>query len=237
MWKEIRLTAISSILSVSLLFILTRFIGKKQRAQLTFFDYVIGITIGSIAGYGVVDESIHIAAWSTGLIICTLFSIIISYISKKSYVGRKLLNGTPFVLIENGKIIEESLKRSRLNINDLLEECRQKDVFDIAEIEFAILETTGKLSILLKSANQPLTLKDMNIEATYKGLCASVVIDGKIIENHLQIINLDRSWLLSELAKNSINNYEDVLFAYVDNSGNLVVHLKNVKLTNKCCIM
>ena len=147
------------------------------------------------------------------------------------------MDGIPIILIKNGRFIEGALKKAKLTVNDLLEECRQKDVFDIAEIEFAILETTGKLSILLKSANQPLTLKDMNIDATYKGLCASVVIDGKIIENHLQMINLDRNWLLSELAKNGIDNHEDVLFAYVDNSGNLVVHPKNIKLTGKCCIM
>ena len=237
MMREISHTALSAMLSVGTLFILTRLIGKKQMASLTFFDFVIGITIGNIAATGAVDETIHYPVWFTGLFICALFSFFISFVSVKSYFGRKLLDGTPTILIENGKIIEKALKSVKLSINDLLEECRQKDVFDIAEIEYAILETSGKLSVLLKSSNQPLTPKDMNMDSVYEGLCANVVIDGKIIDKHLQMINLDQNWLLAELAKRDIKVYTDVLLAYVDSSGNLACHLKNVTSADNCCIM
>lgn len=231
MIKEIYQTALHSIIFVSALFVLARFMGKKQIAQLTFFDYVIGISIGSIAAQSAVDPAIHYTEGIVGSIIFTLFSIVLSIISTKSYKGRKMLDGTPTVLIENGKIIENGLKKTKLNVNDLLEECRLKNAFDIAEIEFAILETSGKLSVLLKSANQPLTPKDMNIASSYKGLCVNVIIDGKIIDSQLQMIKRDNNWLNKELTKQNIKNCSDILLGYVDNTGVLNLHLKNVDST------
>lgn len=203
--------------------------GKKQIAQLTFFDYVIGISIGSIAAQSAVDPSIHYTEAITGLIIFTLFSIVLSFICVKSYKGRKLLDGTLNILIENGKIMEKSLKKTRLTVNDLLEECRQKNAFDIADVEFAILETSGRLSVLLKSANQSLTPKDMSIPINYKGLCTNVIIDGRIMYEHLQTINRDANWLNTELKNSNISNFSDVLLAYVDSFGNLHTHMKNNK--------
>jgi len=231
MLDKIMHTTISSLIAICALFILTRIIGKKQMSQLTFFDYVIGISIGSIAARYAVVRTMHIAEVITALVIFTMFSIVSSFTSRKSYIGRKLLDGTPTILIENGRIIEEGLKKSRLNINDLLEECRQRDVFDITEIEFAILETSGRLSVLLKSQNHPLTPKDMSISTDYKGLCANVIIDGKIIKEHLHTLNLDENWLHSELHKQNINSSSDILLAYVDSSGVFVFHPKDMKLS------
>ena len=226
MLEKVLQTAISSLIAIIALFILTRILGKKQMAQLNFFDYVIGISIGSIASEYAVVRAIHVSEGLTALAVFTLFSIVLSYISMKSYKGRKILDGTPVIIIENGKIIEANLKKTKVNINDLLEECRQKDIFDIAGIEFAILETSGRLSILPKSQNRPLTPKDMQIPTAYEGLCANVVIDGKIIEEHLAAIHLDAGWLYAELAKQGVTSCEDVLLAYVDTAGALHVHVK-----------
>ena len=106
----------------------------------------------------------------------------------------------------------------KLNVNDLLEECRQKNIFDISEVEFAILETSGRLSVQPKSQNRPLTPKDMKMPTEYEGLCANVVIDGKAIEEHLKALNLDIDWLLNELAKQNIKGHADVLLAYINRS-------------------
>ena len=224
---------ISSIVAVSALFILTRIMGRKQMSQLTLFDYVISISIGSIASDYAIHGSVHIVEGLTALAIFTLFSIAVSYISVKSYRGRKWLDGVPIILIENGRIIEGNLTKTKLSINDLMEECRQKNVFDIADIEFAILETSGKLSVLLKSQSQPLTPRDMHIETAYRGLCAPVVIDGNILVNHLHTLHLDESWLHAALAKQNIKDCANVLFAYVNTGGTLVVHYKNVKLSKE----
>lgn len=221
-------TAIHSIISVSILFILARVMGKKQIAQLTFFDYIISISIGSIAAQTAVDPSIHFSDGTLALIIFALFSLVLSFISTRSYIGRKLLDGTPTILIEKGKIIEKGLKETKLTVNDLLEECRQKDAFNIADIEFAILETSGKLSVLLKHSKQPLTPEDMNISIKNQGLCINIIIDGKIISKHLSMIGKDINWLNQELEKQNMKEYKDILLAYVDVMGVLTVIHKNV---------
>lgn len=164
------------------------------------------------------------------MIIYALFPILLSIISLKSYLGRKLLDGVPTILIQNGKINERGLKKTKMNINDLLEECRLKDVFDIGEIEFAILETSGNLSIQLKSINKPLTLKDMNIKSDYKGLCVNLIIDGKILEENLKIIGKNAKWLKYELHKKGIKNIPDILLAYIDSSDMIKIHLKSEEI-------
>jgi uncharacterized membrane protein YcaP (DUF421 family) len=227
MINDIYRTTLQSLISVSLLFVLTRIMGKRQISQLTFFDYVVGISIGSIAATFAVDDSIGYIKGITGMIIYALFPIFLSYVSLKSYLGRKILDGIPIILIQNGKILENGLKKTKMNINDLLEECRLKNVFNIADIEFAILETCGKLSIQLKSSNQPLTPKDMNIQTQYKGLCVNLIIDGKILDDHLGIINKDIKWLNTELQRQGIKSSSDVLLAYLDSSDVLNTYLKN----------
>jgi len=226
MLDKILQTAAASLIAIIALFVLTRIMGKKQMAQLNFFDYVVGISIGSIASEYAVVRAIHVSEGLTALAVFTLFSIVLSYVSMKSYRGRKLLDGTPVILVENGKIIEANLKKTKVNINDFLEECRQKDIFDIAGIEFAIMETSGRLSILPKSQNRPLTPKDMQIPTAYEGLCTNVVIDGKVIAEQLAAINLDSQWLNAELVKQGGARCEDVLLAYVDTSGALHIHMK-----------
>ena len=227
MLEKILQTAASSIIAIIALFILARIMGKKQMAQLSFFDYVVGISIGSIASEYAVVSTIHLAEGLTALMVFTLFSLVLSYISIKSYKGRKILDGTPSVLIENGKILEWNLKKAKININDLLEECRQKDMFNITDIEFAILETSGRLSILPKSQNRPLTPKDMQLPTAYEGLCTNVVIDGKIIKEHLAAIRLDTNWLHEKLIGKGISACTDVLLAYVDTQGTLHTHMKH----------
>jgi len=217
-------TAITSTIAIVALFILARIMGKKQMAQLSFFDYVIGISIGSIASEYAVVRDIHLVEGLTALIVFTLFCLALSFVSMKSLKGRKILDGTPLILIENGKIIEPQLRKAKLTVNDLLEECRQKNMFDISEIEFAILETSGRLSVLPRSQNQPLTPKDMQIPTMYKGLCTNVIIDGKIINEHLYTISLTPEWLHAELTRQGIDDPADVLLAYVSSSGVLCVH-------------
>jgi len=200
--------------------------GKKQMAQLSFFDYVVGISIGSIASEYAVVRDIHLAEGLTALVVFTLFCLALSRISMKSFAGRKILDGVPIILIENGKILEPALKKAKLTINDLLEECRQKDMFDIAEIEFAILETSGRLSVLPKSQYRHLQPKDMQISTAYEGLCTNIIIDGEVIEEHLAGIKLTMPWLQGELASQGIDDFASVLLAYVDTAGELHVHMK-----------
>ena len=227
MLNDILTTILRSIVSVVVLFILTRIMGKKQLSQLTFFDYVVGISIGSIAAAFAVDTSISYSKGITGLIVYALFPIVLTLITLKNYKARKLLDGKPTILINKGQIIEENLKRVQLSINDVLEECRLKNVFDISDVEFAILETSGKVSVELKSPNKPLTPNDVNIQTAFKGLCLNVIIDGEILDDHLQMIGKDRIWLIEELKKQNVLNYKEVLLGYIDGNNRLVVQKKN----------
>ncbi|MFX0550115.1 DUF421 domain-containing protein [Hathewaya histolytica] len=225
--KDIIDIILRSIISVLVLFILTRLMGKKQIAQLNFFDYVVGISIGSISANFAVDENISYIHGLIAILTYGLIPIIVSYISVRSLWARKIVEGTPTILIQNGKILEDNLKKSKVTLNDVLEECRLNGIFDISTVEFAILETSGKVSIELKSENQPLTPSDMNIPVNYNGLCANLIIDGKIIIETLELVNRSKSWLLKELKKKNIYSHEEVLLASMNSDGKLHIDLKD----------
>lgn len=216
-----------SVISLLVMFAIAKLMGKKHIAQLTFFDYIIGISIGSIAAAFAVDNTINYAHGVTSLIVYGLFAMLLSYITLKSIKAREIISGTPTILVQNGKIIEENLKKSKFHINDVLEACRVKGAYNIADVEFAILETSGQVSIQLKSSKVPLTPEDMKIPTDYKGLVADLILDGVIMHKHLHQVNLDARWLITELAKRGIYNPSDVFLATLDTQGNLRIDMKN----------
>jgi uncharacterized membrane protein YcaP (DUF421 family) len=217
---------IKSGISAIVLFLLARLMGKKQVAQLTFFDYVVGISIGSIAANVSINKDITIAQGILSMIVWTIFPVAFSYISLKNITVRKILDGSPVILIQNGNIIEKNLFKSKLTINDLLEELRQKEVFNIAEVEFAVFETSGKFSVLLKSQFKPVTASDMSITPKHKGLCANLIIDGKVISKNLKLSGKNEDWLNEQLIKNN-TNINNVLLASLDTEDVLTIQLKN----------
>ena len=227
MHENILQASVHSLISVIVLFIFTRLAGKKQISQLSFFHYVIGISIGSIAAAYAVDMDIELPEFLTSVIIYGLFPLILSQISLKSYKGRKILNGSPTILIQNGKIIENNLRKTRINIDELLEECRLKNAFNLSEVEFAVLETNGQVSVQMKPPNLPITPQDIEIKTEYKGLCANVIVDGRVLSENLDIINKDKKWLKSQLEKQSITDLSDILLAFVDNCGKLYIYKKS----------
>ncbi|SMC48065.1 DUF421 domain-containing protein [Papillibacter cinnamivorans] len=227
MAEEILQTALKSVFSIVLLFILTRIMGKKQISQLTFFDYVSGISIGSIAAAFAVDDSVGYLKGITGLIVYALFPVLLSAVSLKSYRGRKFLDGSPTVLIRNGKIVESGLKRSRMNINDLLEECRLKNAFNLADVESAVLETNGKLSVQMKAPCRPLTPRDMSIPVAPQGLMTKLIVDGKVLKTQLVSVGKDEAWLEEQLLGQGISHPSEVLLAVLASTGVLHVFPKS----------
>lgn len=218
---------IKTVVSVAVLFLLARIMGKKQIAQLTFFDYIVGISIGSVAAAMSVDQRITVQAGIVSMVIWALFPVIFSFISMHSMTARRLLDGTPKILIQNGKIIERNLKKTKLTVNDLLEELRIKDVFNVADVQFAILETSGKLSVLKKAEKLPVTPEDMKIHAPEQGIYANIIIDGKPMKENMAQMKVDDQWLENELHKNKINSAEDVLLAGCDSRKTLRIDRKN----------
>jgi uncharacterized membrane protein YcaP (DUF421 family) len=218
---------IRSAISILVLFLITRLMGKKQISQLNYFDYIVGITIGSIAGQFSIDKSLPLAAVLVSLGVWGLFPIAVSYITLKSISLRRILEGTSTILIKDGVILEKNLKKERYHINDLLEELRRNGIFNISEVAFAILETNGQVSVLLKSENQPANRKDLNIPSEIQALSINLIIDEKIMSYHLNYLGLNEQWLLDELKNQKIMSTKNILLAVYDNKKQLHVYFKN----------
>lgn len=207
------------------LLIFARLLGKQQVSQLNLFEYILGITIGSIAATLTTDLSS--SAWShwIGLFIWCLLVLLMQLLSIKVPKLAEYLNGKPVLLIVNGKIMDKEMKTQRYSLADLLEQLRGKDIFNIHDVEFAVLETNGELTVLKKSQNQYATPHDMGISTGYIGLPTELIMYGKIMEDNLKKINLDTNWLMNELSKNNIINPEDVYLASINTKGELYIDL------------
>lgn len=205
------------------LLIFARILGKQQVTQLTFFDYILGITIGSIAASLTTDLSSRAWPHWVGLATWTGAVLLVQWITMRSRAVAKYLNGEPVVLIMNGKIMETALRKMRFTVDELLEQLRHEQIFDLGKIEFAVLETTGKISILLKSQYAPLTPNDLKIATNYQGITTELIYDGVVIEENLKRVNLDRDWLDSQLKSLKIKSPGEVFLATLNTEGELYV--------------
>lgn len=217
---------IRSVIAFFSLLLLTRIMGKQQIAELTFFDYVVGITIGSIASTLSVQVNQNTTATLAGMIIWAILPIILAYLSLHSIWIRKVIEGEGTVVIENCKIMEKNLGKLRLSIDDLLSQLRIQGIFDIADVEFAIFESNGKLSIEKKSQKRPVTPSDLKLTTQYEGLPTNLIEDGTILVDALNSLNLSKAWLHHQLEKVSILDAKLVSIAQLDTRGYLYVDLK-----------
>jgi len=225
-----------SIGSIIALFFFTKMMGRKQVSQLNLYDYVVGITIGSVAA----EISINFEAkFLNGLIVMsvyTIVSILIAHLTAKSIRIRRFVVGVPIIVIEDGKILEDNVEKSKIDLSDLLQEARNNGYFDISEIEFAIMEPNGKISFMPKSKYTPLTPSDMKLRVPYKGLCANLIIDGVIMSNNLKIINKNDKWLLTRLSKEGYNHVEDLLLVTCDSNEKLTIYKKGEDSKKEGCL-
>lgn len=223
--NEALIVAVRGIIAFFTLLIFARILGKQQISQLTFFDYIVGITIGSMASTLTTD--LTSTAWShwVGLLIWTCASFILQIITLKSKAAGEYLDGKPTIVIMNGKILEDSMKKSRYRLSELLEQLRSKDVFDLNQVAFAILEKDGQLSVLKKPEFQPATPKDLNLKPDTNIIGTELIYDGIIVEQNLKNINKNRNWLMSQLKKQGINSYSEVFVATFNAPDKLYVDL------------
>lgn len=218
-----------TILVLIILFFITKMMGKKQISELNFFDYVVGITIGSIAADISLDIEKDMIAGIAALFIYGFISYIISFVSIKSILARRFFIGVPTVLVEKGKIIESGLKKSKIDVNDLLMEARENGYFNLDEIDYALMEVNGNISFLPKEKEKPVTKRDMKIKCSNEGLTVNAIIDSKYMVNNMKAINKDKEWLDHELKVNGYDNYDNILLATIDNNYKVTIYEKNVK--------
>lgn len=217
------------ILFMIVLFFITKFLGKKQLSQLSFFEYVTGITIGGIAAIVILEVRHSIFIGGLAIVVMAAIPYMVSFISLKSKKFRDFVEGKGSIFIKDGKIMEDNLKRERYSTDELLELLRKKDVFQVSDVEFALLEPTGDLSVMLKKENQPLTAKDINLTVASVKEPQTVIMDGEILDEPLATIGRSRAWLHTQLEKLGVT-IENVFLGQINSYGELMVDLFHDKL-------
>ncbi len=206
--------------------IVIRLMGKREIGQISSFDLVVALIIAELAAIPMEQTSIPLWQGIAPIITLTTLQLAISYSCLKWNWLRDLIYGKPNILIRNGKIIEEEMRKSRYNIEDLLTQLRQKNVPNVADVEFAILESSGQLSIIPQSQKRPLTPADLHIPTKYEGLCLPLIIDGEVQETSIKQAGLSREWLMEEMRKKGITKIEEVFFASLDTQGKIYVDVR-----------
>ena len=228
-WTELLDVSIRCVLSLITLFLITKLLGKKQVSQLSLFDYVIGISIGNFAAEMSINLESQLINGIAAVVIFGIIAYLISLGTMKSIWLRRYFMGTPTILIQDGKLMEKGMKKVKFDVNDLLEECRGNGYFDMSEIKFAVMEANGKVSFLPKEENRPITVKDMKLKIAKSGLCANVIIDGKIMKKNLHNLGKTEEWLRKELKNKGYNSdFSNILLATVDINDKLLIYNRNL---------
>jgi uncharacterized membrane protein YcaP (DUF421 family) len=222
-WQElIRDSWQTSLVFLSLL-VFARILGKTQLGQLTFYEYISGITIGSIGATVAASEPGKVWNHFYDLLLFIALTYLTSYMTIKSRPLRKLVEGSPTVVIENGRIIKENMQGMRYDLDQLNGQLRQQGVLDISEVQYAIIETSGELSIIKKSAQQSLTKSDFNIHLPEPTMPIELIMDGEIQEENLRSQNKSQKWLEDQLTRRGILSVSQVTYAAIDSKGQLFI--------------
>lgn len=212
--------------SFAVLFLSAKLIGHKQIAQLDFFDYITGITVGSIAAEMATELE---EPWKP-LVAMLLYggvTVLLSILSNRLPRARKYLNGTPTILMDRGKLYRENLKKAKLDLSEFMVMCRQQGYFDLTSIQTAVFEYNGKLTILPVSSQRPATPNDLNLSPKQEQLFTELIMDGRILEDNLKRMGLNLTWLEKQLKERRIHSAKDVFLAVCDPDLNLVLFEQN----------
>ncbi|MDY0410223.1 DUF421 domain-containing protein [Paracerasibacillus soli] len=215
------------------LLILTRMMGRKEISQMTFFNFISAISIGTIGASLAIDSTVSIRNGLFALIGWAIFTLVLGWLNLKSETARKLVTGDPLIVIKDGEIMEDKLRHARLDINSLNTLLRKKNVFSIADVDYAIFETDGKLSVMKKQDKQPVTKKEAGITITKKKvfpIATGVISDGQAMTANLAKLHLNENWLENQLQMAGVDSPENVFYAEVQEDGTLYVDFKEEKL-------
>jgi uncharacterized membrane protein YcaP (DUF421 family) len=218
-------------MSFAALLLLTRLLGKKQMSQLTFFHYITGITIGNIAG-AIAGES-ETPFWNglVSLVIWTLLTVLLSYITLKWGGSRMILDNQPTIVIRDGRVDEQAMKSVQLHLDDLNMMLRETGIFNMKDVQYAVLETNGALSVLQKVPQLPATKKDIKAGGgPPQYMPSEIIADGRVNRKNLKLYGLSEEWVIEEIGKHGVSRSDQVFFAQLQEDGTLDVTLKQPKL-------
>lgn len=220
---QIFVLCLTTLGSFAAIFLAAKFIGHKQIAQLDFFDYITGITIGSIAAEMATELE---QPWKplTAILIYAGVTFLLSVVTNKFPRTRRYLYGSPTILMDQGKLYRENLKKAKLDLEEFLVMCRQQGYFDLTSIQTAIFEFNGRLTILPVSTQRPVTPSDMELSPEQELLFTELIMDGRILESNLKHMGLDLTWLDKQLKQRGIHSAQDVFLAVCDKNQRLVIY-------------
>lgn len=218
-------TILFSIISLIVLFFLTKMMGYRQVTQLSMYDYVIGITIGSIASeMAILNDFQEIIRPLTAMIVYALFTICLSLLSRQSLIFRHIIEGNPLTLYINNKIQSQNLKKAKMDVNELLMQLRIQGYFDLTQIERVILETNGNLSVFPKTKYRPTIVNDFHMKIEKETPLISLIINGQLLEKQLKYIEKDEKWLKSQLKVQGYDDYKELVLVLYDSNQNITAY-------------
>jgi uncharacterized membrane protein YcaP (DUF421 family) len=205
----------------SLVVVVLRIMGKRQIGELQPFELVVAIMISELAAVPMADIEIPLLDGIIPILTLLFAQVFLAYLSLISNKARTIICGRPSILIEKGTIIESELRRLRININDLLEQLRVKNYANIRDVDYAILETNGQMSIIPKGASQTINRKDLGLSASDPGLPLTIIIDGMVVKHNLQLLKLTEKELLEKLKEQGVASLQQIFFASIDTTGTI----------------
>lgn len=211
-----------SVLAFAVMMVITRALGKSTIAQMTYHDFIAAITLGGITANLAFNDKSSVWHFLAALITFGCITYLLMIFALKSRGMRKWLSGQPTVLIQSGKILEENMRKMKLTLDTLNQELREKNIFDINEVEYAVLELNGKVSALKKQDNQPVVKKDLHLAAPRQSFPIELVMDGKLIEQNFRQTQVSKEWLMSQLKAKGLS-LQSVNYAVKSTDGNLYI--------------
>ena len=220
---EILKVVLTSILSAATLFVIAKIIGHKQVSQLDFFDYITGITIGSI-GAELATELEEPMKPFVAMIVYGVITVVLAFIASKFPKMRKFINGSPTIIMDNGKIYRKNLKKAKLDLNEFLVLCRQEGYFNLADVQTAVFEYNGRLTVLPASSKRPVNPEDMNLTPEPEFISTEVIMDGRILDENLKRMGLDMKWLEKQMKEQGYKNAKEIFLGICDQNKNLYLY-------------
>lgn len=223
MINDILHAALRSLAAFILVLFVTRVLGRKAISQMTFFDFAVAITIGSVTASLAIGQNNTFHTVAVVLLSFCILGLVDDYLHIKSFRFNKLINSEPLIVIKDGKIVEKNMRRERITISELTALLRIKNVVNISDVNYAILENSGKLSVLLKAKKRPLIPDDMQINPPESGLTRDVIMNGDMISENLRTTNFSETWVMEQLKASGVNNIKEVFYAALASDGSLYI--------------
>ena len=220
---EILKVILTSLLSAAALFIIAKIIGHKQISQLDFFDYITGITIGSI-GAELATELEEPLKPLVAMIVYGAVTVLLSLTASKLPKTRKFINGTPTIIMNNGKIYRKNLKKAKIDLSEFLMMCRQEGYFNLSDIQTAVFECNGRLTVLPVSASRPINPADVKLTVQPEYMSTEIIMDGRILEDNLKRMGLDEKWLDRQIKEQGFNNTKEIFLGLCDCEKNVSLY-------------